>query len=96
MGNCTEDDGQGIGNGKPVDGRPEKPGNGKPGNGKPGSEKPNWDLNPEIEKTLASECPMIAADSNEAATGPICNDYLCQRDCNEGFKPTLPMKVREP
>ena len=66
----------------------------KPGGGdyeKPGSEKPNWDT--EIEKVLASECPTIEADPNEASTGPICDDYLCGRDCNEGFKPNHPMKV---
>ena len=100
LGNCTEDDGQGIGkpgnekpeNGKPGSGRPENP-----GSGRPGSQKPNWDkpdIMPEIEKTLASECPNIDADPNEAETGPICNDYLCGRNCTEGFKPTLPMKVR--
>ena len=91
--------GFGIGAGKPGSGRP---GNGKPGNsrpdkpdiGSPGDGNINWDdIMDEIEKTLTSECPMIEADQNEAVTGPICNDYFCARDCNEGFIPSHPMKV---
>ena len=48
---------------------------------------------PEMEKIPVSECPTIEADANEVATGPICSDYFCWRDCSEGFKPTHPMKV---
>ena len=98
MGNCTEDDGLGLeswnwdwnfGFGIGA----EKPGSENPDDG-----KINWDdimddIMDEIEKTLTSECPMIEADPNEAATGPICNDYFCARDCNEGFIPSHPMKV---
>ena len=94
MGNCTEDDGLGLeswnwdwnfGFGIGA----EKPESGNPDDG-----KINWDdILDEIEKTLTSECPMIEADPNEAATGPICNDYSCARDCNAGFISSHPMKV---
>ena len=83
MGNCTEDDGLGL-DSWIWDWN----------FGNSDDEKPNWyHIMAEIEKTLASECPMIGADPNEAATGPICNDYFCARDCNEGFIPSHPMKV---
>ena len=55
-------------------------------------EKPNWADESE-EKIPVTECPAIESDPNEAATGPKCNEYLCGRNCNEGFEPTYPFKV---
>ena len=58
-----------------------------------------WSFDPGLrpkpvkEKLTTAECPKIEADPNENATGPICSDYLCERDCIEGFKPSHPMKV---
>ena len=79
------------------DGNWEKPywGDGnleKPEWGDGSFEKPDWEDILE-EKIPVSECPAIEVDPNEAATGPECDEYLCWRNCNEGFEPTYPLKV---
>ena len=76
MGNCTEDDGQGIGNGKPENGRPEKPGSGKPGSGsgKPEIDRPerpdNSTTRPEFpEKPADCKCPRLPLRNRQIKTG---------------------------
>ena len=91
MGNCTEDNGQGIENGKPVNGRPEKPGSGKPENGrpeKPGSGKPgSGSGKPEIDRPERPDNSTARPEFPEKPADCKCPKLpLKQRQIKTGIK----------